>query len=115
MDKILELEKSLFKIEYMNNYEYLNNLIDDNYLECGKSGKLFTKQDIINELTSLSCDRDITIYNYSNQQIGDIYLVHYITLHNDNKYYRTSIWSKECKLLFHQASLLNEDINLIEY
>lgn len=33
-----EKEESLFKLEYMNNYDYLNNIIDDNYLEIGKNG-----------------------------------------------------------------------------
>lgn len=115
MDKILELEKSLFKYEYMSNKEYLDNIIDDDYLELGKSGVLFNKQDVINHLLNQQVDRDITIYNFSGEEIATgLFLVHYITLNNDLKIYRTSIW-KNNKIIFHQASLLKEDIELIEY
>ena len=33
---ILELEKSLFKYEFMSDIEYLNKIIDDKYVEVGK-------------------------------------------------------------------------------
>lgn len=115
MDKILELEKSLFKLEYMSNKDYLNNILDDNYLECGKSGIFFNKEDVIRDLSVLKEDRKIIIYNYEIQDLGTVYLVHYITLSNDNQIYRTSIWNKDYKLLFHQASILKEDKTLIEY
>ena len=115
MEKILELEKSLFKYEYMSNKEYLDNIIDDNYKELGKSGLLFNKQNVINHLLNQQVDRDITIYNFSGEEISTgLFLVHYITLNNDIKIYRTSIWRNN-KILFHQASLLKEDIELIEY
>ena len=35
---LLELEKSLFKVEFMNDLNYLDSIIDDNFIECGKSG-----------------------------------------------------------------------------
>ena len=38
-NKILELEKSLFKYEYMTDIAYLNEIIDDQYIEVGKLGK----------------------------------------------------------------------------
>ena len=113
LDKILELENSLFKLEYMSNREYLDNIIDDNYKELGKSGKLFTKQDVINDLLNQQSDRDITIYDFSGEELSnDLWLVHYITYSNDNKIYRTSIW-KNGKILFHQASEYKDDIDLM--
>lgn len=116
--KILELEKSLFKYEFMKDKNYLNNTIDDDYQEIGKSEKIFNKSDIINELSSLKSDRNIVIYNYSCKELStDIWLVHYITKSSDNNYYRTSIWKKigdDIKITFHQASLYNEVIDLIE-
>ena len=42
-NKILELEKRLFKHEYMSNVDYLKNVIDEKYLEVGKSGRKFNK------------------------------------------------------------------------
>ncbi len=114
INEILNLEKSLFKIKYMNNKEYLDNIISDNYLEIGKSGTIINKNDVIKELLTLTEDRNIDIYNFSCTKEDNIYIAHYITIHNDNIIYRTSIWKKEkdYKILFHQASLLKDQIVL---
>ena len=72
-NKILELEKSLFKYEYMTDIAYLNEIIDDQYIEVGKSGKQFNKEDVIKELSILKEDRKISIYNFL--------LVHLLILH----------------------------------
>ena len=117
--EILELEKSLFKYEFMSNKNYLNKIIDDNYIEIGKSGKEFTKQDIIRELSNLKEDRNITIYNYNCRKIStNTFLVNYITKNNNDNIFRTSIWKKEnnkFKIIFHQASLYLEEAELIAY
>ena len=118
-NKILELEKSLFKYEFMSDITYLNEIIDDKYIEVGKSGKKFNKNDVINDLSILKEDRKITIYNFICDKIEEnIYLIHYITKNNNDNIYRTSIWKKEndkIKIIFHQASLYKETVDLIEY
>ena len=104
---ILDLEKSLFKYNYMSNIDYLNSIIDDQYEEIGKSGLLFNKDDVIKELSNLKTDRDIKIYNYTCREISNnIYLVHYITKSNNTNIYRTSIWKNDesLKIIFHQAN-----------
>jgi len=117
--KILELEKSLFKYEFLSDIAYLNEIIDDKYIEIGKSGKRFNKKDIINDLSILKEDRKIAMYNYTCDKIDEnVYLIHYITKNNNDNIYRTSIWKTEddkTKIIFHQASLYNDDVNLIEY
>ena len=118
--EILKLEKSLFKYEYMSNIEYLNKIIDDKYIEVGKSGKKFNKKNVIDELSILKEDRKISMYNFTCDKIEEsIYLVHYITKSgNNNNIYRTSIWKKQnnnIKIIFHQASLYKEDVELNEY
>lgn len=114
MDKeILQLEKDLFKHEKISDINWLNNTIDDNFVECGKSGILFNKKETIEDLSKCTKDRDITIYNYTYSQIdNNTYLVHYVTNSNNEYYYRTSIWinNNGLKLLFHQASKLNDDL-----
>ena len=115
--KILELEKSLFKLEYTSDENYLNKILHDNFLECGKSGFLFNKEITVKELLECTEDRNITIYNFTCEQIdNNTYLIHYVTISNNKKYYRTSIWKEEnnLKLIYHQATEFNEDINLIE-
>lgn len=42
-NKILKLEKRLFKHEYMSNVHYLKNVIDEKYLGVGKSGRKMIK------------------------------------------------------------------------
>ena len=113
MENILELEKSLFKYDYMSNKEYLNNIIADNYKELGKSGILFNKDDVVNYLLSQQRDRDIEMYNFSGEELmPDLWIVHYITLSDNKKIYRTSIW-KHDKIIFHQASEYKDDIDLM--
>ena len=117
-EKILNLEKSLFKYEYMSNIEYLDYIIDDTYEEIGKSGSIYNKNDVIKELSNLKEDRDIEIYNFKCNKISNnIWLVHYITKSNDKNIYRTSIWREEesLKILFHQASEYKENIELEKY
>ncbi len=113
MENILELEKSLFKYDYISNKEYLNNIIADNYKELGKSGILFNKDDVVNYLLSQQRDRDIEMYNFSGEELmPDLWIVHYITLSDNKKIYRTSIW-KHNKIIFHQASEYKDDIDLM--
>ncbi len=116
---ILELEKSLFKYENMSNEKYLNDIVDDKYEEIGKSGKKINKSDLINELNKFKSDRDIIIYNYTFEEISkDLWLIHYITLSNDIKFFRTSIWKKSSnaiRIILHQASEYKENINLVKF
>ncbi len=117
-NRVLELEKSLFKHEYMSDVTYLDEIIDDNFTEVGKSGKKYNKKDVINNLSITKEDRNITIYNFTCEKLSeDIYLIHYITKSNEDNIYRTSIWRKECervKIVFHQASLYRENVDLTE-
>ena len=113
MENILELEKSLFKYDYMSNKEYLNNIIADNYKELGKSGILFNKDDVVNYLLSQQRDRDIEMYNFSGEELmPDLWIVHYITSSDNKKIYRTSIW-KHNKIIFFFFFEYKDDIDLM--
>ena len=103
----------------MTDIAYLNEIIDDQYIEVEKSGKQFNKEDVIKELSILKVDRKISIYNYTCELLEEkLYLIHYISKSNEYNIYRTSIWKKEngkIKIIFHQASLYKEIVILIEY
>ena len=113
---ILEAEKSLFKWRYMSDVVYLDRIIDDNFVEIGKSGKKLIKKDVIEELSNLGHDRLIDIYNFECIKLNDnVWLAHYITLSEEKKIYRTSIWKNvngNLKILFHQASEFKDDAEL---
>ena len=115
-NEILDLEKMLFKYDYISNKEWLENVIHDDFIECGKSGYLFKKAETVESLLECKEDRNVVIYNYDCNKIDtNTWIVHYITcVDNIDKYYRTSIWVKEqnLKLIFHQASKYFEDVNL---
>jgi hypothetical protein len=103
----------------MSDKAYLDQIIDDRYLEVGKSGKRFNKNDVIKDLSALSEDRNITIYNYTCDEITKgLYLIHYITKSGEDNIFRSSIWESEhgkSKIIFHQASLLKDEIELVKY
>ncbi len=118
MDKtILALEKKFFELRYISDREWLDITLHDRFYECGKSGILFDKAETIESLLSCQSNRDITIYNFECETIHEsAWLVHYITQSEHKKYYRTSVWcmetGKQMKLLFHQATRLNIDVDL---
>ena len=99
----------------MQDKNYLDRILSDDYLECGKSGKLFGKAEVINELSVLTEDRPIKIYNFSAEQIGNVWVIHYITLSGEDRIFRTSIWTSDGVMKFHQASKLTMDIELEDY
>ena len=107
--EILELEKNFVNIEYMSNEKYLKSTIHDSFLEVGKSGQLFNKSDAICCLLKCTENKKIEIRNYVCKKIDlNTYLVHYETINEGKKYFRTSIWIKEknLKILFHQVTEL---------
>ena len=112
--RFLELERRLFKVKYMTDAQYLDKTLADDYLECGKSGRLFGKAEVIEELTALTKDRPIEIFNYSAGKMGEVWLIHYVTLNGNDRIYRTSIWTDDGVMKFHQASKLTIDIELEE-
>lgn len=117
-NEILLLEKSLFNIEYMSNREWLDNIVHNNFIKCGKSGMLFDKKVTVDFLLSCDDNRNITIYNFECKNIDkNTWLAHYVTKSDDKLYYRTSIWimDNNFKLLYHQATELNTPIVLKEF
>lgn len=110
MENLRLLEESLFKKEYLGDREYLENIFDDNFMEYGKSGNIYYKEDTIESLYGLD-DRNIKVENFSAEQIDTkTYMVHYVSVNEDGvKTLRTSIWIKkdDYKLLFHQGTKIN--------
>ena len=113
--KLLSLEKSLFNLAYISDRKWLSAIIHDDYEECGKSGTLFNKDDVISALLSCESDRDITIYNFKFRELNKhCWIVNYITESENNLYYRTSVWTEgsHIQLRFHQASKLSGSVDL---
>jgi len=111
-DLMKTLEVSFFDNEIRHSGEMLNNLISDEFIEFGRSGKTFNKQEII----SMLVNNDAPRFKLDNFQInnlsGDVLLVNYISfIENENrqteKSLRTSIWKlygDKWKIIFHQGT-----------
>lgn len=113
---LLELEKEFFKLSCISDREWLNDILHEDFKECGKSGVIFDKKETVESLNACRKDRDIQIYNFEYTEAGDsCCIVHYITKDGDEKYYRTSVWKTEMqtRLLFHQATRLNMEVDLV--
>ena len=108
MNILYELETSLFKGEYLSNKEYLENIFHDDFMEYGKSGLVYYKEDTIKSLYNIG-DRDIKIEDFTYNKIdNNTYIVHYISISNDVSTYRTSIWldnGRQLQLYFHQGTI----------
>lgn len=114
-ETLLSLEKDFFKLSCISSREWLDAVLHDDFSEVGKSGILFDKEETMEGLLSCKSDRDIVIYNFCCEEIGEnSWMVHYVTESEDGLIYRTSIWSKETRmqLRFHQATKLNCRVEL---
>ena len=113
-ETLLALEKDFFRCDKMTDRAWLNATLHDDFREVGKSGLLFGKAEVIESFAAATGDRDIAIFDFEVRQLKpDCWMVHYITKDDaGNAIYRTSVWVREgnLKLIFHQASKLNEKI-----
>ena len=112
MKDLYELETSLFKGEYLEDKEYLENVFHDEFMEYGKSGLIYRKKDTIESLLGIG-DRDIKVLDFTSEKIDEnTYIVHYVSVHKDDvKVLRTSIWKDNGEMLqmfFHQGTLMHK-------
>lgn len=109
---LYELETSLFNGKYLNSKEYLENIFHDEFMEYGKSGLIYRKEDTIESLFGIG-DRNIKVIDFTSEKIDEnTYIVHYVSIHNENvKVLRTSIWKdngERLQLFFHQGTLMHK-------
>ena len=114
---ILDLEKDFFRIACISNREWLTSTLHNDFVECGKSGQLCNKEEVIDGLLMYKEDRNISIYNFSCERITErCWLVNYITKSEDELFFRASIWVGEHQLQmrFYQAAKLNCSVELVK-
>lgn len=114
--KLLNLEKDFFRIACISSKKWLASILHDDFVECGKSGLLSNKEEVIEGLLACNEDRNISIYNFSCERIGEnCWLVHYITESEAELFFRTSIWvgEQQPQMRFHQATKLNCSLELV--
>ena len=109
--QILKYENDFFIKRFCDDVQNLNDRIDDEFIEYGKSGEVFDKNSIIEYLNNLDTDRDIKIVSFKIKNIKeDLLIANYISYEKEikTKALRTSIWRKkdsDWKLYFHQGTI----------
>ena len=112
-EQFYALETSLFFKEYLNDKNYLENIFHPDFMEIGKNGSVYHKEDTIEALYG-SDDRKIDIKSFSVRMVSlSMYVVNYISTHEDGtRVYRTSFWMDTLlgrQLYYHQGTIINED------
>lgn len=109
---ILAYELNLLNPEFCSNRENIEKLISKDFMEYGKSGQIYTQQEVIEFL--LSCkERDVKIKKFRLEYLNEnVLLAHYISTDNINgtQALRTSIWKSEnnlWRMYFHQGTAIN--------
>ncbi len=104
--KVCDLEKKLLTHLTRHSENQLNELIDEGFIEIGKSGKVYDKTSAI-QVLMLAPNEDVSEFSdlIAKQLSSDTVLVTYKT--EGGKVTRSSIWLREnskWKIVFHQAS-----------
>ena len=106
-DTIRNLELELNDLATRKNKQRLEVLIADEFEEVGKSGKRFSKSDIINELVNEESVA-FSAHDFSFVVLAkDCVLVKYLTTINQQSAYRCSIWKKSqnnWQIQYHQGT-----------
>jgi hypothetical protein len=104
---IFDLENALLTEEVRKSEDKLNQLISDDFVEFGSSGKIYKKSDILKFLPQEEFKK-ITITDFEIISSGkDEISVCYKSNSEDNITLRSSIWKKEegnWKIIFHQGT-----------
>ncbi|MDF1624341.1 MAG: nuclear transport factor 2 family protein [Pseudohongiella nitratireducens] len=113
LSELKALEKELHQAGVRKSAHRLAALLHDSFTEIGRSGQIFTKQEIIDALSSEK-ETDVWSQDYSCQQINDdLYLLTYrcARVRSDgslNRYsHRSSLWQRingEWQMRFHQGT-----------
>lgn len=106
---IYQLEQSLLDPKIRKSATELDKLISDDFIEFGSSGKVYSKQDIVDHLPEED-DRKFEVSNFSVKDIAeDVVLATYIVAVDGASSLRASLWSKKSgkwQMTFHQGTLI---------
>lgn len=111
---IFELETSLHKKEVRNSHERVSELLTEDFIEFGKSGKIYSKQDILERLTKERVDLEIKVSNFEVKKLAEsavlaTYSAWMFDIDNNSHIdtLRSSIWvhtDDQWKMIFHQGT-----------
>ena len=110
LNHLIILEKSLSIKENKLSFSYMDNILTDDFIEFGKSGKIHSKLDNL-KLCKLQVNiPSLILENFKLKNISNsAKLITYISIDTDSneRCNRSSIWvfqSKKWRMLFHQGT-----------
>ena len=107
-EHLFRQERELHKNEIRKNTKELNMFLDSGFYEFGSSGKILTREDIVNYLSLEEEEVEIESWNYNAKLLSnEIVLVTYISRQNKVEALRSSIWKKtgdKWLMVFHQGT-----------
>ena len=116
--ELLNLEPLFHHQEFGTSKEIFESMITDDYWEVGASGKVYSKEFIIDTLIerySKLYSEEIEIKNFSCQEIeNNSFYITYELIQNKTRHTRRlTIWKKidgSWKALYHQGTIIEEEI-----
>ena len=109
IDEIKSLEKSLLQPNTRQSEEALNQLIAEDFIEFGVSGKIYHKKDILTLLPKEQHSNEIKLFDFEMKQLcEDVVHITYKTILEEKVVLRSSIWKSTIKhgwqMCFHQGT-----------
>ena len=107
--EIESLEKKLLVSASRKSINTLDELLDDDFKEFGKSGLVCNKQDILNRLPNEE-PREFNVKYFEGKSVGYFaYLINFTTLESGIEMLRSSIWKSidgRLQTVFHQGTVV---------
>ena len=115
---LLELEEKLLNPEIRKSVKEIDELLADEFIEFGSTGKIYNKQQVIESLTNeLPAERNIFDFNVVLLSVDTALAMYKVISKNPQTNeikdsLRSSIWKKydgSWKMLFHQGTIIKND------
>lgn len=102
-----ELETALHRKEIRNSPDAVSALLADEFVEFGRSGRIWDKRSIIESMQKEKLDQKVTVHDFAARELSpDIILVTYKTA----SALRSSIWKRvgeKWQIVFHQGTAIS--------
>ena len=103
-----ELETSLHMKHVRNSTDAVSALLADDFVEFGRSGRVWDKRAIIESMQRETLDQEVTVKDFAARELApDVVLVTYKTV----SALRSSIWKRlggKWQMIFHQGTGTSE-------
>lgn len=114
LEELRQLEIELHRLETRRNAARLGELLHPNFVEVGRSGRRFTRDEILDEFTNIARYPDVVSRDFRVVEISDgVALLTYVSAHRlasgelQRHTLRSSLWVRDrsgWRMLFHQGT-----------